>query len=231
MFKKLKDKEVYKKYKKLKDNPQKSAKISLAFWLILFVILILFARVNVNHVSNNDSRNNKQYSVNRYEYGYSNEKVKVFGYYYNSKQLFTVGNEKYYYNGSNVYIESNHNMSLVPEFNLDILKIDYSFLSKLKSGINSVKKDSFDRYIIPLTNFVSLFDGDTPVDLSGIDNYNIIVDEYFEDNNLIMVKVDLSSYYNYRGTENDGILTIDFYNINNINDFTKEYERILRVIK
>ena len=64
-----------------------------------------------------------------------------------------------------------------------------------------------------------------------IDNYNIIVDEYFEDNNLIMVKVDLSSYYNYRGTENDGILTIDFYNINNINDFTKEYERILRVIK
>ena len=42
---------------------------------------------------------------------------------------------------------------------------------------------------------------------------------------------DLSNYYNYFKIDNRGILTVDFYEQNGVNDFTGEYDGMIGVIK
>ena len=40
-----------------------------------------------------------------------------------------------------------------------------------------------------------------------------------------MYQLDLTNYYNFRGLNNDGILTIDIYG--EVNDFTKYYDELI----
>ena len=48
---------------------------------------------------------------------------------------------------------------------------------------------------------------------------------------LCMVKLDLSNYYSYVKKDNRGLLTIDFYEQNKVNDFSLEYDGMIGVIK
>ena len=45
------------------------------------------------------------------------------------------------------------------------------------------------------------------------------------------VKIDLSSYDDYCGKENNGLLRIEFYEQNKLNNFTEEYDKMIGVIK
>ena len=45
-----------------------------------------------------------------------------------------------------------------------------------------------------------------------------------------MYEIDLTNYYNFRGLNNDGILTIDLYE-SNIGDFTKYYDKLVGGVK
>lgn len=216
MFKKIKNNEVYKKYK---EDPEKRFRLSLAFWGILFLIIILITRFNFTggHTYEND-----ELKVKSYEYVYYNNVNKIFGSYYNGRNCFIIDNNKYYYDGEDVYSVFDHDLKVV-NLEMGLLRIDVDFIESITNGLNYTN-NGYRRYLVPLTNFINLYDGDTMVDLSGTDNYNIVIDKYYKDDVLEMVKIDLSNYYLYKGISNDGVLTIDLYNVNKVSDFSLGYE-------
>lgn len=227
MFNKIKEKKVYKKYKELRSNPQTSAIISLSFWLVFFAIIILFSRsmsrpsVNVKNTS---------IKINNYEYTYTDNELAIFGEKYDKNQVFILNNKKYFNNGVNTYLVDGHNLKLVSGFNLDILKIDLDLIDKLTNNIKPFKDSEKDRYLVPLINFINLFEIDTEVDLSSASGFNIIIDKYY-DENLSSIKIDLSNYYKYRNLPDRGIITIDLYNINKISNKMIEFVKKAEVIK
>ncbi len=227
MFKKLKDKEVYKKYKELRADPKSSARLSLIFWLLFFVIVIIAARGMGS--SSSQTTNNTFKKYNKYEYTFTNDRGVIFGIVDGKRQVFTISDKKYYYNGENVYIVSGHNLTLSENFNLGLLKINMEFIDELTRRITPTKEGEIKRYLIPLMNFINLYEIDTDVDLSLAQSYNVIVDKYYNNDTLYMVKVNLGSYYQYKGLDDEGILTIDIYNINKVS--AMEYEKMLGVVK
>ena len=229
MFKKIKDNEVYKKFKELRSNPQTKAVMSLALWFIFFIIIILFARSTSSSSKSNNTANYKK--ITSYEYVYKNNKSTIFGMKYNEKQIFNILDKKYYFDGENIYLIVDHSLSLENNFDLGYLKITPSMIEDLTKNINYTQNGEARQYLIPLINFINLYQNDTEIDLSLANNYNIIVNMYYKNNDLYMIKVDLSNYYKFYNLEDDGVLTIDLYNKNKLNNFTLEYEKMLGVIK
>ena len=220
------------KKENIENDSQKKTIISLALWSIFFVIIILIVRgIGSQNTSSNVSDNYVNDKLNNYEYTYSNDKIVVFGKMYNGKQVFMVFNNKYYYDGKYVYEVKDNTLTLVPDFDLNILKITPDMINNLTLKLSPNKREGADEYYIPLSNFINLFDGDVPVDVSGAGGYNIIVSKYYNGDKLYMIKVDLSNYYKYKNIEDNGILTIDLYEQNRVNNFSSEYERMIGVIK
>lgn len=229
MFKKIKENEKYKKYQELRSNPQTKAIISLGFYLVFFLIVILFVKVTTPSYQNSSKKTVN--NISNYEYTYSNNKGAIFGKKYNDKQLFFVSSLRYYYNGKDTFLIKENNANIIPNFDLNILKIDYKIIDDLTKNLNPSQNDNVKKYIVPLSNFLNLYEIDTEADLTLASNYNIIIDKYYKEDDLYMVKIDLSNYYIFRNIENDGILTIEFYNKNKINDFTLEYDKMLGVVE
>ena len=219
MFKKIKESEAYNKYKELKENPQISAAMSLGVWLLLFIIIIVFTR-GINSNNSSVKEVNISSKFNNYEYTYKNDDITVFGKYYNKKQVFTILNNKYYYNGENVYIINGEEISIAQDFDLNILKITPSFVEELTSNLDYTEVDGFKQYLVPLVNFINLYDVDTAIDLSVASNYNIIIQKFFKNYNLYKIVIDLSNYYNINNIKNSGKLSIYLYDVNKVNNFT-----------
>ena len=222
MFKKIKDSEGLKKYRELRSNPQTKAIISLGFWFIFFVVIVLFVRTVGNKTVSKSDNINK---INSYEFTYSNDIGVIFGRAYNKEKVFNVLNEKYYFNGDKLYKILGHNLEESSN-SIGVIRIDLDMIDNLTGNIQSQNYSEYKRYLVPLSNFLNLYEGDTDVDLTSSSSYNIIIDKYYN-SRLYMIKIDLSSYYNYRNINNDGILTIDIYNINKVYDLN-EYSSMLR---
>lgn len=218
MFKKIKESGAIEKFKELRKNPQTKAIMSLGVWMVFFLIIILFTR---GIGSNKIYRSESVKKINGYEFTYSNDVTSIFGVSQGKEKLYNVDGKKFYYNGSDVYLVNGH--ALVKQDNhIGILKIDLDMIDNLTSNLQESDMGEYKRCLIPLSNFLNLFEEDTEVDLTLASTYNIIVDRYYSGSIINMIKIDLSSYYSYRGINNDGILTIDIYNINNVFDL-KEY--------
>ena len=229
MFKKIKESEAYKKYKELKANPQTSAIMSLGVWLLLFGIIILFTRGLTSNSYSSVKESTVNTRINSYEYTYKNDDITIFGQSYNNKQVFTILNNKYYYDGENTYIINGNENTVIPNFDLSILKITPSFVEELTSNLNSTQVGDAKQYLVPLTNFINLYEIDTAVDLSLASNYNVIIQKFYKNASLYKIDVDLSNYYNINNMKNSGKLSIYLYNVNKLNNFTLEYDKLIGV--
>lgn len=228
MIKKIKESEAYEKFKQLRVNSQTKALMSLGMWLIFFVIIVMFTRgLNNNSPSNIDSK--ASFKLNNYAYTYTNDKITIFGLKYGDSQLFTISNSKYYYNGQNVYLINGIVASLIADFDLNILKITPEMIDNLTANLDYTENGEIKVYLVPLTNFINLYDIDTDVNLTLASNYNIIIQKYYNNNDLYKIDVDLSNYYMINSLNNDGKLTIDLYNKNKINNFSLEYDNMIGV--
>ncbi len=222
-------KEAFKNLRELYKNPNTHDKASLILWLIFIVILIVVLRVSSSSENISVEKEKKQI-INSYEFTYNFENINISGLYYEEKILFYLNNNKYY-NNDKTYIISGDEIKEIENFDLKALKISYEFISKAIENLTSTKEDNYSVYLVPLDTFISLYDEDVGEDISNAKNYNIII-KIKENNDLISsVAIDMSNYYIYKGMNVSYPVTIYFYNINNISDFTSEYENKIGVIK
>lgn len=226
---KIKDSDIYKKYLEYSSNPQAKALISLCFWFLFFLAVVLFARFSSKQNLIKDNYVNER--INSYEFTYKDEKDTIYGKSYNGKYVFNSLNTKYYYDGSNVYEIKGHDASLINSDVLKYLKISPKMISDLTDNLSYDVFGDELVYKIPLSKFLNLFDFDVPINLDSLDKYDVKLSKFYSKGLLYKVKIDLSSYYLYKNEENRGIITIDFYEQNKINDFTDEYDEMIGVVK
>lgn len=233
MFKRIKESEKYQKFQELWANERTHSMIVLGFWFVFLGILILFIKLNsVTSVS--PSNVNKMVSnfdsINSYDFSYVQGNNELHGSYYDNKMLFVLNNHKYYYN-KNIYL-INGDVSVVQNFDLGWLKINSRMLNNLISGINGTEVADYIQYIVPLDRFINLYEIDTDVDLTKVMGQNIILNVYKKDNSINKIVIDLTSYRIFRFSDsNPYILSLYFYNLNKVNDFTSDFEKIVGGIK
>ena len=232
MFKKIKENPYYQKFKEMRADPKLRPITSLILWFIFFVIVILFARGLTSTRANLESTETQKTTLSdsNYEFTYSNNVGIIFGQTYDDKLEFMYGGNRYYYNGETVYLIQNQQAIIMPAFDLNVLKINSKMINNLISNLNYNMDGEAKQYLVPLSNFLNLYEVDVEADLSLANQYNIVINVYENENGIYMYKLDLTNYYNYRGFNNDGILTIDIYN-SEVNDFTKYYDELVGGVK
>ena len=232
MFKKIKENPHYQKFKEMRADPKLRSLTSLILWFIFFVIVILFARGLTSTRVNMESTETQKTTLSdsNYEFTYSNNSGVIFGQTYDDKLEFMYGGNRYYYNGETVYLIQNQQATIMPTFDLNVLKINSKMINNLVGNLTYNMDGEAKQYLVPLSNFLNLYEVDVEVDLSLANQYNIVINVYENDNGIYMYKLDLTNYYNYRGLNNDGILTIDIYN-SEVNDFTKYYDELVGGVK
>lgn len=227
---KLKDSVLYKKYLEYSSNPQTKAVMSLCFWLLFFILIIIFVR-STNSKSVKKSNEVINDKINSYEYSYFDDKNVIYGKAYGDKHLFYLSNHKYYYDGKDVYSVNDFELTKESNFNINYLKITPQMINDLTENLDYSMDDGAFVYNVPLANFMNLFFIDVPVNLDEVSQFKVIISKYYLNDKLCMVKLDLSDYYSYFKKENMGILTIDFYELNKVNNFSLEYDGMIGVIK
>ena len=232
MFKKIKENPYYQKFKEMRADPKLRPITSLILWFIFFVIVILFARGLTSTRANLESTETQKTTLSdsNYEFTYSNNSGVIFGQTYDDKLEFMYGGNRYYYNGEIVYLIQNQQATIMPAFDLNVLKINSKMINNLISNLTYNMDGEAKQYLVPLSNFLNLYEVDVEADLSLANQYNIVINVYENENGIYMYKLDLTNYYNYRGLNNDGILTIDIYN-SEVNDFTKYYDELVGGVK
>ena len=222
MFKKIKENPYYIKFKEMRADPKLKPITSLILWLIFIVILIIFVRGLPN---NSSSSTVQKKIISNYKFTYKNNNLVIFGESYDGKMEFIYQNNRYYYNGEKVYLINEQNVTLINNFDLNVLKIDFNFINNLISNLDYNLNGDFKEYVVPLSRFLNLYDVDVPINLSLANQYNIIVRIYENDNRIYKYQFDLTGYYNYKGLNNEGLLNIDIYG--EVNDFTKYYDKLV----
>ena len=231
MFKKIKENEKVQKFQELWHNQKTHDIMVLSLWLIFIVIVILYARSNVSHHSYKpEPKEINTSNVENYEFTYKTNDKEIPGEYYNGSVLFYQNNKRYYYK-NNLY-QIDESASLIPNYDLDILKINIKMIDNLISNINATETNNVKEYLIPLDRFINLYEIDTDIDLSKMALYNVPLRIYYNNNEINKITIDLSNYYSVKTNTNvEYPLTIYLYNVNNVSDFIKSYDKMLEVIK
>lgn len=210
MFRKIKENPYYKKFKEMRADPKLRPITSLIFWLVFMVLLIIFVRVTSSSVQRSTSTEVKQ-NLSSYEFTYTNNSGVIFGKADNDKLEFILGNNRYYYDGENVYLINGRSAKVISNFDLNVLKITPKFIENLISNLTYNTDGEAKQYAVPLSRFINLYEFDVEVNSSKANNYNVLVNVYEKDNEIYMYKLDLSNYYKFRSLNDSGILTIDIY--------------------
>lgn len=221
-----KKKSKWEKFKEAWRDPKKHALIVLGIWGILFVLAIIFVNLNFSRTPVNTSTTSSNpletfKDMRSYEFNYTAPDTVLNGVTYDNKYLLYVNNEKYYKNNVLYKIGDTIEAGVEPE----ILKINNQMIYDLINNIEPVEMEGYEEYIVPLITFMQVYEnGVTDV------NSNIIIDLYENDNKINKVVIDLTNYYTTKGITTDSyILTINYYNINNLSDFTSEYDEMIGV--
>jgi len=230
MFKRIKENEKYQKFKNLWANERTRSIITLGFWLIFFAVVVLFIRVTAPTPTSNDTINNTAGTsfdkMSNYSFSAISDNTQVNGFVYNDNMEFILNNQRYYVN-DDVYL-INGDKAEKKEFDLNFLKINAKMLDNLLGGLTGNDKDDYTQYLVPLDRFINLYEIDTEADLSKAMTYNIVVNVYKNKDVIKGVVLDLTNYNIFRFNNNTSFMvTIYYYNINNISDFTKEYEKMV----
>ena len=233
--KKVKENETLKKLKELWKNPKTHDIAVLLFWLIFIIIVIVFAR-GISQTSKIQSPNTNNQNVTTfeniksYDFTYKTNDLEINGQTYNEATVFYLNNKRYYYKNNIYQIEDNP--VLINNYDPSVLKINTIFLNNLVSGITPLENQNYKQYLVPLDRFINLYEIDTNVDLSKAINYNIPVSVYTNENQINKVVLDLTNYYTLKtGVNTNYPVTINYYNVNNVSDFSKEYDKLVEVVK
>lgn len=231
MFKRIRESDWYIKFKELWANPKTHAMIVLAFWLIFMVVAIVLVRVTTNTsvpTQKIEKVATSFASVQNYDFTYKTNDLEINGSYYDDATIFYLNNKRYYAK-DNVYLIDDKVQKL-DNFDLSVLKLNSKVLNNLVSGITPAENNDFKQYIVPLDRFINLYELDTDMDLSKAATYNITVSVYTKDKAINKVILDLSSYYTLKtGTNVSYPVTINYYNVNNVSDFAKGYDKLVEV--
>ena len=229
MFKKINENKYVQKYKELRANPKTRSLISLGFWMIFLVVAVLLVRstMSSNEIQSEPVKD-EVLEVTNYEFTYRDNLKTIFGEIYDDRMIFYFNNDKYYKNGNGIYLV-NENSLEVQDMNISELNLTFSVIDDLVSQVNATEDNGVKTYLVPLSNFIRAYEGNESEDLTEAMNYNVTIQTYEKDGVVYMVKLDLSNYYLFRVLPDTGIITINYYNVNKLNDFSLEYERMLEV--
>ena len=229
MFKKINENKYVQKYKELRANPKTRSLISLGFWMIFLVVAVLLVRstMSSNEIQSEPVKD-EVLEVTNYEFTYRDNLKTIFGEVYDDRMIFCFNNGKYYKNGNGIYLV-NENSLEVQDMNVSELNLTFSVIDDLVSQVNATEDNGVKTYLVPLSNFIRTYEGNESEDLTEAMNYNVTIQAYEKDGVVYMVKLDLSNYYLFRSLPDTGIITINYYNVNKLNDFSLEYERMLEV--
>ena len=221
MGRKIKD--YYNKFKEMRADSKFNPITTLILWFIFLAMVVIFVRVNSRPVQIADEA---KAELDSYKFTYTDNQKAIFGNSYDDRLEFIYNNNRYYYNGLNVYLILNQEAKVIDGFDLSVLKITPNFIDNLISDLSYNVIEGGRQYIIPLSRFINLYEYDTEADLSLANNYNIMLNVYEKNSKVYMYKLDLSNYYSFRGLNNSGILTIDIYD-DEVNDFSKFYDDLI----
>ncbi len=229
MFKRIKESEKLQRFRELWDDPKTHSIMVLVFWLIFMAVLIIFVRLtavsNVNP-SNNQIKGSSFDSINNYEFSYVQGDSELNGKVYNDSMMFVLNNHRYYYK-NDIYL-INGDRGVKQDLDLGWLKLNSKMLSNLLSGLNGTEISDYTQYVIPLDRFVNLYEVDTDADLTKAMTYNVLLNVYKKDDVISKVILDMTNYRIFRFNDNKPyILTLYFYNINEVSDFTKGFDKIV----
>ena len=231
---KIKENETLQKIKELWKNPKTHDITVLIFWLIFIVAVIIFTK----GLTSSQTVENSSYTPNvttfenikSYDFTYKTNDLEISGQTYNEATVFYLNNKRYYYK-NNIYMIDEIS-ALINNYDPKVLKINTIFLNNLVSGITPIETQNYKQYIVPLNRFINLYDIDTDIDLTKAINYNVPVSVYITNNKISKVILDLSNYYTLKtGATNNYSVTINYYNVNNVSDFSKDYDKLVEVIK
>lgn len=230
MFKRIKENELFIKLKEMWQNPRTHDMAVLTFWLIFIVVVIIFFRVTTGNTNQKQVQNVEMTtfsSIKSYDFMYKTLDKEINGSYYDGAMVFYLDNHRYYYN-ENVYLIGDESKKV--DFDLGILKIDSKMLNNLTSGISGIDTGTFKQYAVPLDRFINLYEIDTDVDLTKAVAMNVIISVYYKNDEIQKVILDLSNYFSLKKATNVNYpVTIFYYNINNVSNFSKGYKEFLEV--
>ena len=230
MFKKIKENEGVQKFKELWQNKKTHDIMVLALWFVFIFIVILFARSTTSNSTYIPEEPNKEELSNilNYEFTYKKNDKEIQGQYYDNAIIFYKDNKRYYYKDKIYLIDETP--TLTQNQDLDILRINIKMINNLINDITPTEIMDTKQYVVPLDRFISLYELDTDIDLSKIALYNVPITIFYNDNEINKITLDLSNYYSLKTNTNVTYpLTIYLYNINNVSDFRKSYDKLLEV--
>jgi len=204
--------------------------IFLGFWFVFAIVIVAAYRPMYN--SNVESYREKQESkvnssvMNNYSYSLldtKDSKINVItGKVYGNYNLFNINGVDYYYNGK------------VYKLTLPITEMPISTLGYLRitpKVINNMVERSTmletDKYSLPLIDFITLYDANelNNIETSQLNEKNVLIDVYKKDGLFYKVDINITDYVKLKEPNvKSDILTFNYTNINEIDDFTKEYE-------
>ena len=238
MFKRIKERvnenETLQMLKKLWKNEKTHDIAVLLFWLIFIIIVIIFTRgitqtSNIPTTNTNNQNATTFENIKSYDFTYKTNGLEINGQTYNEATVFYLNNKRYYYK-NNIY-QIDDNPVLINNYDPSVLKINTIFLNNLVSGIAPLDNQNYKQYIVPLDRFINLYDIDTDINLTKAINYNVPVSVYLTNNVINKVVLDLTNYYTLKtGTNTSYQVTINYYNVNNVSDFSKEYDKLVEVV-
>ena len=227
MLKKIKENEGLQKLKELWKNKKTHDIMVLSLWLVFIFIVILFARSTSSNQTYEDKESlNSLDKITTYEFTYKLNDKEFLGQYYNNAIIFYKDNKRYYYKEKLYQIAEP--IKIIPNFDLDILKINVKMINNLIANITPNETNNIKQYIVPLDRFINLYEIDTEIDLSKSTLYNVPINIYYNNDEINKITLDLSNYYLLKtNNQTPNILIIYLYNINNISDFTNYYDKLL----
>lgn len=229
MFKRIKESEKLQRFRELWDDPKTHSIMVLVFWLIFMAVLIIFVRLTaVSNVSSNTTvtKATNFDSIKSYEFSYVQGSNELNGKVYDDSILFILNNHRYYYH-DDVYL-INGDTGVKQNLDLGWLKINTKMLNNLLGGLTGADINDYTQYVVPLDRFINLYEIDTDADLTKAMTYNILLNVYKKDGEINKVVLDITNYRIFRFNDNKPyVLTLYFYNINEVNDFTKGFDKIV----
>lgn len=229
MFSK-KEPEKISKFRELWRDKRFRSLIFLGFWIVFAVVIVAAYRPLYN--SNVETYREQQKSevnssvMNNYSYSLldtKDSKISVItGKEYGNYNLFNINGVEYYYNGK-VY-KLTTPITEVPLSTLGYLKITPKMINNMVERSQVLETD---KYSLPLIDFITLYNASelNNIDATKLQNKNVLIDVYKKDGLFYKVDMNITEYIKLKEPNiKSDILTFNYTNVNEVEDFTKEYE-------
>ena len=233
-------KEIWAQIKEIWKTPRGNALIQIILIILFFIIIIIIFNKpatsrNIESSSHNsllNYSNMKSYEFSYYE-NKDNQNTSFNGWNYKNSNLVYLNNNKYYIKDKKAYLIQN-DISTLSSINTQMLKLTPQKIYNLISDITPTTTKKKKIYSISMYDFMTLYNPvlaaiDTPVDLSITKDNQILITMYQKDNKIYKVELDITNYNKLiNNLTTSDIITIQYTNINTVNDFRSDFNTIVK---